>query len=204
MILDMHLLVCKLAKGFFNNKFYGHSLFNLDKMLSEYNMRKLNGSLVQKILHLAKVPPFAYKGYDQEDEFDEWTSDSLVKDYDDISSISGFEDEQDKDLGTHNDLNMFFLPIFISRTLWEVSLLQEIKTALPTAELEPIRSDYSQRYSPEDNIFDLCQFLYYSGWPYHFHKIDELVNELSVDNGASTSNGVGSVAAGLANPKARL
>ncbi|PWA51021.1 Ankyrin repeat-containing protein [Artemisia annua] len=38
----------------------------------------------------------------KEDEFTEWTSSSLVKDYD-ISSISGSEDEEDKDLGHHND-----------------------------------------------------------------------------------------------------
>ncbi|PWA72912.1 carbon-nitrogen hydrolase family protein [Artemisia annua] len=47
-------------------------------------------------------------------------------------------------------------------------------------------------------------FLYNSRWPYQFRKIDELVNELSVDNGASTSNGVGIVAAGSADPKAGL
>nr|GEX48491.1 ankyrin repeat and zinc finger domain-containing protein 1 [Tanacetum cinerariifolium] len=47
----------------------------------------------------------------KEDDFDEWTSDSLVKDYDDISSISGSEDEEDKDLGTHNDLNTGVLGI---------------------------------------------------------------------------------------------
>ena len=62
----------------------------------------------------------------------------------------------------------------------------------------------TQSYSPEDNRFDLRQFLYNSRWPYQFRKIDELVNELSVDNGASTSNGVGIVAAGAADPKAGL
>lgn len=63
---------------------------------------------------------------------------------------------------------------------------------------------YLQSYSPEDNRFDLRQFLYNSRWPYQFRKIDELVNELSVDKGASTSNGVGIVAAGSADPKAGL
>ncbi|PWA99070.1 Ankyrin repeat-containing protein [Artemisia annua] len=44
----------------------------------------------------------AVKDTIKEDEFTEWTSSSLVKDYD-ISSISGSEDEEDKDLGHHND-----------------------------------------------------------------------------------------------------
>ncbi|GJX85636.1 glutamine-dependent NAD(+) synthetase [Tanacetum coccineum] len=65
-------------------------------------------------------------------------------------------------------------------------------------------SYHAESYSPDDNRFDLRQFLYNSRWPYQFRKIDELVNELSVDNGASTSNGVGIVAAGSADPKAGL
>ncbi|XP_024987084.1 ankyrin repeat and zinc finger domain-containing protein 1 [Cynara cardunculus var. scolymus] len=40
----------------------------------------------------------------KEDDFDEWTSDSLVKDYD-ISSISGSEDEDDRESSLHNDMN---------------------------------------------------------------------------------------------------
>ncbi|KAI3681636.1 hypothetical protein L6452_36438 [Arctium lappa] len=40
----------------------------------------------------------------KEDDFDEWTSDSLVKDYD-ISSISGSEDEDDRESTLHNDMN---------------------------------------------------------------------------------------------------
>ncbi|KAI3741240.1 hypothetical protein L1987_58911 [Smallanthus sonchifolius] len=40
----------------------------------------------------------------KEDDFDEWTSDSLVKDYD-ISSISGSEDEDDRESSLRNDLN---------------------------------------------------------------------------------------------------
>ncbi|GJU99428.1 glutamine-dependent NAD(+) synthetase [Tanacetum coccineum] len=54
-------------------------------------------------------------------------------------------------------------------------------------------SYHAESYSAKDNKFDLCQFLYNSRWPYQFCKIDELVNELSVNNGASTSNGVGIV-----------
>lgn len=33
-----------------------------------------------------------------------------------------------------------------------------------------------QNYSPEDNRFDLRQFLYNTRWPWQFQKIDELVN----------------------------
>lgn len=61
-----------------------------------------------------------------------------------------------------------------------------------------------QSYSPEDNRFDLRQFLYNSRWPYQFRKIDELVKELSVGQDVSTENGVGIVAAGSADPKAGL
>ena len=69
-----------------------------------------------------------------------------------------------------------------------------------------------QSYSPEDNRFDLRQFLYNARWPYQFRKIDELVNELDVkdvkDSGdheavAATSDGVGGMgvaAAGSGNP----
>lgn len=71
-----------------------------------------------------------------------------------------------------------------------------------------------QSYSPEDNRFDLRQFLYNARWPYQFRKIDELVSELDVkdikdytaqDTVAATSNGVGGMgvaAAGSGNPKA--
>ena len=38
-----------------------------------------------------------------------------------------------------------------------------------------------QSYSPEDNRFDLRQFLYNARWPYQFRKIDELVSELDGD-----------------------
>ncbi|KAF5811736.1 putative transcription factor C2H2 family [Helianthus annuus] len=40
----------------------------------------------------------------KEDDFDEWTSDSLVKDFD-ISSISGSEDEDDRETSLRNDTN---------------------------------------------------------------------------------------------------
>ncbi|PWA88808.1 glutamine-dependent NAD(+) synthetase [Artemisia annua] len=65
-------------------------------------------------------------------------------------------------------------------------------------------SYHAESYSPEDNRFDLRQFLYNSRWPYQFRKIDELVDELSVGKDATTPNGAGVVAAGSADPKAGL
>ncbi|PNX60864.1 glutamine-dependent NAD(+) synthetase-like protein, partial [Trifolium pratense] len=54
-----------------------------------------------------------------------------------------------------------------------------------------------QSYSPDDNRFDLRQFLYNTSWPYQFRKIDELVHELDVKDIqgnhealAAASNGV--------------
>lgn len=73
-----------------------------------------------------------------------------------------------------------------------------------------------QSYSPEDNRFDLRQFLYNSRWPYQFRKIDELVKEIDGDRTASLPNGprfedskitygqgsgMGVVAAGSGNPE---
>ncbi|XP_047152600.1 glutamine-dependent NAD(+) synthetase [Vigna umbellata] len=75
-------------------------------------------------------------------------------------------------------------------------------------------SYHAESYSPEDNRFDLRQFLYNARWPYQFRKIDELVSELDVkdvkdyaanDTMAATSHGVsgmGVAAAGSGNPKA--
>lgn len=40
-------------------------------------------------------------------------------------------------------------------------------------------SYHAESYSPEDNRFDLRQFLYNSRWPYQFRKIDELVKDLN-------------------------
>lgn len=73
-----------------------------------------------------------------------------------------------------------------------------------------------QSYSPEDNRFDLRQFLYNARWPYQFRKIDELVNDLNgekvpfeeanhhekmgvIPDGVG---GMGVIAAGSGNPKA--
>lgn len=36
---------------------------------------------------------------------------------------------------------------------------------------------FLQSYSPEDNRFDLRQFLYNTRWPYQFRKIDEYVQK---------------------------
>lgn len=72
-------------------------------------------------------------------------------------------------------------------------------------------SNVMQSYSPEDNRFDLRQFLYNARWPYQFRKIDELVNKLdgnkvplkdSSVGESSGGGGMGVVAAGSGNPKA--
>ncbi|GFZ01501.1 carbon-nitrogen hydrolase family protein [Actinidia rufa] len=78
-------------------------------------------------------------------------------------------------------------------------------------------SYHAESYSPEDNRFDLRQFLYNARWPYQFRKIDELARELDGEKMALTkssdqekmgcsSNGVGMgvVAAGSGDPKAGL
>lgn len=39
-------------------------------------------------------------------------------------------------------------------------------------------SYHAESYSPEDNRYDLRQFLYNSRWPFQFRKIDELVKEI--------------------------
>lgn len=76
---------------------------------------------------------------------------------------------------------------------------------------------FVQSYSPEDNRFDLRQFLYNASWPHQFRKIDELVNQLdgnkpiaealsseheqtrvALDHGG----GMGVVAAGAGDPRA--
>ncbi|KAL6566186.1 hypothetical protein OROGR_001801 [Orobanche gracilis] len=47
-------------------------------------------------------------------------------------------------------------------------------------------SYHAESYSPEDNRFDLRQFLYNARWPYQFGKIDELVQKLNGDSVAIT------------------
>lgn len=71
-----------------------------------------------------------------------------------------------------------------------------------------------QSYSPEDNRFDLRQFLYNSRWPYQFRKIDEIVQKLDGEKvlltkssgmehtGVTVEGGMGVVAAGSGNPSA--
>ncbi|OWM85193.1 hypothetical protein CDL15_Pgr027980 [Punica granatum] len=79
-------------------------------------------------------------------------------------------------------------------------------------------SYHAESYSPEDNRFDLRQFLYNARWPYQFRKIDELVKNLDGDKiafeesddvgkVAATSDvggGMGVVAAGSGDPKAGI
>jgi len=70
-----------------------------------------------------------------------------------------------------------------------------------------------QSYSPDDNRFDLRQFLYNTRWPYQFREIDKLVKELNgtkVPLPESAENkpgilsdqvgGMGVAAAGAGNP----
>lgn len=67
-----------------------------------------------------------------------------------------------------------------------------------------------QSYSPEDNRYDLRQFLYNARWPFQFRKIDELVKELDGDRVAidhkttGADGGMGVVAAGSGNPSVGL
>lgn len=73
-----------------------------------------------------------------------------------------------------------------------------------------------QSYSPEDNRFDLRQFLYNVRWPYQFRKIDQLVREFDGEKpalakvsdeekvGVASDGGMGVVAAGSDDPKAGL
>lgn len=78
-------------------------------------------------------------------------------------------------------------------------------------------SYHAESYSPEDNRFDLRQFLYNARWPYQFRKIDELVSELDGDKVAITESGdhenlgatsdgggLGVAAAGSGNPNVGL
>lgn len=77
-------------------------------------------------------------------------------------------------------------------------------------------SYHAESYSPEDNRFDLRQFLYNSRWPYQFRKIDELVNEMPSDKietipdiqrgdtdvSSGLGSGMGVVAVGSGDPSA--
>ncbi|KAK3126853.1 hypothetical protein QOZ80_7AG0563980 [Eleusine coracana subsp. coracana] len=74
-------------------------------------------------------------------------------------------------------------------------------------------SYHAESYSPEDNRFDLRQFLYNSRWPYQFRRINDLVQEMDKDGKWETSiegrekkdtqgSGMGVVAVGSANPSA--
>ncbi|GAB4834612.1 hypothetical protein Ancab_032875 [Ancistrocladus abbreviatus] len=79
-------------------------------------------------------------------------------------------------------------------------------------------SYHAESYSPEDNRFDLRQFLYNSRWPYQFRKIDELVHEIDGDQVALTDSsdqsklgvssnhigGMGVAAIGSGNPNVGL
>lgn len=75
-------------------------------------------------------------------------------------------------------------------------------------------SYHAESYSPEDNRFDLRQFLYNARWPYQFRKIDEMVKEIDGDEvtliramekdqqDVTSVGGMGVIAAGSGDPRA--
>lgn len=75
-------------------------------------------------------------------------------------------------------------------------------------------SYHAESYSPEDNRFDLRQFLYNARWPYQFRKIDEMVKEIDGDTvtpiramekdqqDVTSVGGMGVIAAGAGDPRA--
>ncbi|KAL4200645.1 hypothetical protein AMTRI_Chr02g212180 [Amborella trichopoda] len=79
-------------------------------------------------------------------------------------------------------------------------------------------SYHAESYAPEDNRFDLRQFLYNTRWPFQFQKIDELVKEseaqkatsprssgpTDAEAAAAHGSGMGVAAAGSGNPKVGL
>ncbi|KAJ3669271.1 hypothetical protein LUZ60_011221 [Juncus effusus] len=82
-------------------------------------------------------------------------------------------------------------------------------------------SYHAESYSPEDNRFDLRQFLYNSRWPFQFCKIDELAKEIeetenlsnisekeNLENEFSVKSGQGSgmgvIAVGSGDPRAGI
>uniref|UniRef100_A0A1D1Z5U3 Glutamine-dependent NAD(+) synthetase n=1 Tax=Anthurium amnicola TaxID=1678845 RepID=A0A1D1Z5U3_9ARAE len=76
-------------------------------------------------------------------------------------------------------------------------------------------SYHAESYSPEDNRFDLRQFLYNSRWPFQFRKIDELARGLQSEQAvppvsagpeyaSNLGSGMGVIAAGSGNPSAGL
>ncbi|KAF3772967.1 Glutamine-dependent NAD(+) synthetase [Nymphaea thermarum] len=79
-------------------------------------------------------------------------------------------------------------------------------------------SYHAESYSPEDNRFDLRQFLYNTRWPYQFHKIDELVQKseacgiplvkpsepTALETSKVHAGGMGVIAANAGNPSTGL
>lgn len=75
-------------------------------------------------------------------------------------------------------------------------------------------SYHAESYSPEDNRFDLRQFLYNARWPHQFRKIDEMVKEIDGDEvtliramekdqqDVTSVGGMGVIAAGSGDPRA--
>ncbi|KAI3829194.1 hypothetical protein L1987_03311 [Smallanthus sonchifolius] len=65
----------------------------------------------------------------KEDDFGEWSSNSLVKDYDITSSISGSEDDDNREFGGHSDLHRGLL----------VSTKRKVFVRLPNGEVVSFR-----------------------------------------------------------------
>lgn len=104
--------------------------------------------------------------------------------------------------------------VIISVSMWKESSFLSSNLIGPRYVVKYNATFNLQSYSPEDNRFDLRQFLYNARWPYQFRKIDEIVSELdgnkvavqeSKDHEAMAiaSDGVGGmgvIAAGSGNP----
>ena len=59
-----------------------------------------------------------------------------------------------------------------------------------------------QNYSPDDNRFDLRQFLYNTSWPWQYRRIDALVAEAASALKETNSQGAPAIAAGTAEVEA--
>ncbi|KAJ9539495.1 LOW QUALITY PROTEIN: hypothetical protein OSB04_032228 [Centaurea solstitialis] len=95
-VSSIERLTCNTCKSSFDSLQDQRSHFKSD-------FHRFNGLFGEKVVNPSNST-VAGKDTVKEDDFDEWTSDSLVKDYD-ISSISGSEDEDDRESSLHNDFN---------------------------------------------------------------------------------------------------
>ncbi|KAJ8573286.1 hypothetical protein K7X08_009797 [Anisodus acutangulus] len=105
----------------------------------------------------------------KEEDFDEMTSDSLCKDYD-LSSISGSDDEDDKESGQSNDLqrrivgdikNKIFLKLHNGEilSLWKGLLLNELESILFENKKTLAADDIRNRYLTENEVTEKLKHL---------------------------------------------